>query len=759
MKLRRIAMIVMILALLCVGMSVQAEKAELGQMQAAFAPVMAKAVALDVITQVYDFGQRANAVRIDLGEGQSFKSADLTPQMFTVHAENKLPDGKVHFSGNRVVTAAYANVDGAYGKPATEGRYIVLELVGPRGRNPDGSVDEAGSETYVKGQKLTLGYTVACGEDARLTQTGVKNLLVDQFAAAEVTDGIKTLKYRYFDPTGAYQTPEKGYPLVLFLHGEDERGTDNELQLITSKGATLWAELGAKNPCYVLAPQIEGEWVEDGIDALVMKLLDEFIADHKVDKGRVYVQGFSMGGTGTWNMVLKHPERFAAAIPMCGYVPDKWYENDARAFEAIQMMPIWTFVVANDDLKLVNGTQKAVATLNKGKDARELTNGIKFELWTANSCMPQHNCWERVYYIGTPYNWLMTQSRERTRDLTVPANLTYTSRKVTDEITSITDYDMDQLYVIDKGDKALLIDSAMGKGNLLEYLREHVLTNKDCDLYAFITHDHNDHYRGLQWFTESKQLKKVYVHQGEAAGTLQLIPAEKIEYIHDGQKVAFGEDELYFTMVSSHTAFGSVMFYRDTFFTGDTFGSGDIFLSASLQEFRRTMQRFIRIMEQYKQEHGYGMLTMYPGHLENKEPFHDDYIYDMLSCIQGAIDGSIVTRPYTRRVTTYATVNLSNISYTPAFAFAAGDETVSALRTVIAMAEAIDANVYTPESYAAFKTAYDKAIVAAKRNVAQWAVANGRSSPFADFTAVIKEKPARDLTDAIRGSLALLVRK
>ena len=729
-------------------------------MQMAFAPAMAKAVALDVIAQVYDFGQRACAARIDLGEGHSFKSANLTPKMFTVKTESKLPDGTVHFSGERKVTAAYANADGTYGKPAAEGRYVVLELSGPTKRNPDGSIDEEGSQTYVKGKKLDPGYTVAYGGNAPFKQTGVKHLLVDQFAAAEVTNGAKKMKYRYFDPAGVFQAPKKGYPLVLFLHGEDERGTDNELQILTSKGATLWAELGAKNPCYVLAPQIEGEWVEEGNDGLVMKMLDEFIADHNVDKGRVYVQGFSMGGVGTWNMVLKHPERFAAAIPMCAYAPDRWYDNDAKAFEAIKMMPIWTFAVANDDPKTIDGTKKAVGTLvGKGQDARERTNGIKFEQWTANSCMPPHNCWERVYYIGTPYNWLMTQSRERTNNLTTLANLIYTSRKLTNEITSITDYDMDQLYVIDKGDKALLIDSAMGLGNLSDYIRENVLTNKNCDLYAFITHDHQDHYLGLQWFTHSNQLKKVYVQKSESGGTLKYVPAEKVEYVQDGQKVMFGNDELCFTTVPGHTFKCGVMFYRDSFFSGDALGSGDIFLSASLEEFRRSMKRFALNMDQYKKARGYKTLTMYPGHLENKEPFHDDYVYDMLACVEGALDGSIVTHPYTRRETTYVTYNLSNISFSPAFAFGAGDETIDALRRVMSKAEAIHANDYMPESYEAFQSAYTKIIAAAKRDSAQRAAANGRPNPYPDFTGVIKEKPAQDLTKAIRDSLALLVKK
>ncbi len=755
---KKVFRIVTPLFLLCPAAPVGAQ-IEYERMRDAFAPLFAKAAALEVVTTIYDIGQRVNALRIDLGEGKTYKGREFLPDLFEVSAETRVPDGTVHYKGRRKVTAIYASPDGIPGHRVAEGRYILLELACPKKRNPDGSTDEEGSETYAKGKKLTLSYTVAFGKGDPKAQTGIRNLLADDFARAEVNIGPRKMGYRYFDPRSAYAAPPKGYPLVLFLHGEEERGTDNELPVITSKGASLWVELAARNPCYVLAPQVEGEWTDAANDALVMKLLDTFIAGHNVDPGRIYVHGYSMGGVGTWNMILAHPERFAAAMPMCGYAPERWYQNSGSAFDAVKNMPVWTFVVANDDPKTVEGTRKAVERLTvKGRE-RERTTGIKFEMWTANSCLPVHACWERVFYIGTPYHWMMTQSRERTRNLTVHGGMTYTSRKVTPEITSVTDYEMDQLFVIDKGDRAFLVDSAMGNGNLLDYLRESVLKNKDCDLYVFITHDNADHFLGMQWFRQSAQLKKVYLFPGEDAGTLRFIPREKIEYVQDGQKIPFGSDELTFFSVPGHTIRCGVMFYRDLFFPGDAIGSGDIFLNASLQEFRRSMRRFVSNMERYKKERDYKTITLYPGHLEYKDLHQDGYVHDMLACVEGAIDGSILTRPFTRRETTYATYNLSSISYNLAFAFGASDESVQALREAIHSADTAKPEEYTPISFNAFKTAYSRIMMGAKRDAVMRSAAMGSPRTYPDLPGVIKEKPARDLTEAIRESMAMLVKK
>ena len=112
------------------------------------------------------------------------------------------------------------------------------------------------------------------------------------------------------------------YPLILFLHGGGEKGDNNLSHLIANKGAVAWVEPDriARNPVYVLAPQCPTEpsgWINKENQDLVVQILEEFIQEHpQVDTDRIYIEGMSMGGMGTWEMILEPPDLFAAAIPI-----------------------------------------------------------------------------------------------------------------------------------------------------------------------------------------------------------------------------------------------------------------------------------------------------------------------------------------------------------------------------------------------------------------------------------------------------------
>ena len=222
--------------------------------------------------------------------------------------------------------------------------------------------------TQVGTVELANGETVAAG--GTYASSSVTNLTVDDFQAAEVTnEARKTIPYRYYDPIRSAGKDANGkYPVVIFLHGAGESGDNNLSHIIANKGAVVWADRVDMNPCYVLAPQCpsmaEG-WVQEDNEALVMQMLDEFIAAHAdtIDTDRIYIQGLSMGGYGTWKIILDHPEVFAAAMPMCGGVDDSYYANNNAAFEKIKNMAIWTFHNADDSTVPVENTRKVVEAL------------------------------------------------------------------------------------------------------------------------------------------------------------------------------------------------------------------------------------------------------------------------------------------------------------------------------------------------------------------------------------------------------------
>src|SRR5579872_1512358 len=123
-----------------------------------------------------------------------------------------------------------------------------------------------------------------------------------------------TLKYLLFLPKGYEASGQKRWPLMLFLHGAGERGSD--IWLVTKHGPPKNVAQNQDFPFILVSPQCpEGEiWSRDSL----LGLLDEVTAHLNVDKNRVYLTGLSMGGYGTWDLGLSYPERFAAIVPICG---------------------------------------------------------------------------------------------------------------------------------------------------------------------------------------------------------------------------------------------------------------------------------------------------------------------------------------------------------------------------------------------------------------------------------------------------------
>lgn len=141
-----------------------------------------------------------------------------------------------------------------------------------------------------------------------------------------------SLKYRLLRPEK--EETGKKYPLVLFLHGGGERGSDNEKQLVHGGQMFLNPVNREKYPAFVLMPQcpIDAYWAYTSrpvsfvpsdmpagqeispIFSSLKELLDVYLNMPQIDKDRIYIIGLSMGGMGTYDMIIRFPELFAAAI-------------------------------------------------------------------------------------------------------------------------------------------------------------------------------------------------------------------------------------------------------------------------------------------------------------------------------------------------------------------------------------------------------------------------------------------------------------
>src|SRR6266850_3254416 len=122
------------------------------------------------------------------------------------------------------------------------------------------------------------------------------------------------INYLLFLPKGYEANAQKRWPLILFLHGAGERGTN--VWKVATHGPPKNVTSNPDFPFIVVSPQCpEGEiWSNDAL----LALLDEITLKHAVDTSRIYLTGLSMGGYGTWRLGLTHPEKFAAIVPICG---------------------------------------------------------------------------------------------------------------------------------------------------------------------------------------------------------------------------------------------------------------------------------------------------------------------------------------------------------------------------------------------------------------------------------------------------------
>lgn len=122
------------------------------------------------------------------------------------------------------------------------------------------------------------------------------------------------LQYLLYVPPDYQASGTKPWPLMLFLHGAGERGSD--VQKVAVHGPLKLVRHGTNFPFIIVAPQCaENRLWENGP---LLQLLDQVERNYRVDRKRVYLTGLSMGGYGTWSLGLQHPERFAALVPICG---------------------------------------------------------------------------------------------------------------------------------------------------------------------------------------------------------------------------------------------------------------------------------------------------------------------------------------------------------------------------------------------------------------------------------------------------------
>ena len=196
-----------------------------------------------------------------------------------------------------------------------------------------------------------------------------------------------------------YEPRLRRYPLVVSLHGSGERGVDNRAQL--RNGLVTFEALQDEHPCIVVAPQLpEGEtwggsWYggETPGQRKLVALVHALRARNSVDPRRVYAVGYSMGAIGLWDILVRFPALFTAAVLVAG-------DLDVHAATPLTSFPLWAIVGGSDDVVSPANTREFARAVAERTGTARVT-----EIATAG-----HDVWKMAFAHRPLWDWLFATS-------------------------------------------------------------------------------------------------------------------------------------------------------------------------------------------------------------------------------------------------------------------------------------------------------------------------------------------------------------
>lgn len=264
--------------------------------------------------------------------------------------------------------------------------------------------------TLIGALALLGAAVVACAKSASLEQEEGFVMPVEGIATGFVNkyiDGASPRRYVVYVPFE--YTPEKSWPLIVFLHGAGERGDDGLIPTEVGIGTAIRRN-PERFPAIVLIPQCPKDVLWDSAMDDVERAMEKTNAEYNIDLARVYLTGLSMGGYGTWLWGAENTDRFAALMPLCGGGDPKDLQrlskeeaSDYGSFDErirkLAKVPIFAFHGADDSAVPVEKSRRMVKAL-------EAAGGnIKYTEYEG----VDHNCWDRTYGDADVINWLFEQ--------------------------------------------------------------------------------------------------------------------------------------------------------------------------------------------------------------------------------------------------------------------------------------------------------------------------------------------------------------
>ncbi|HZG25037.1 MAG TPA: dienelactone hydrolase family protein [Chitinophagaceae bacterium] len=258
---------------------------------------------------------------------------------------------------------------------------------------------------------------------------------MSSFQKKEFTRDGNTLLYRVLYPKNYNKS--KTYPVLTFLHGSGERGNDNEAQL--KHGGRLFDSLQQTFKAIVIFPQLPSDSTWNYISSrndrgsttgrainltfnpkpttparLVKLLLDSLLSARIADPRKMYIGGLSLGGFGTFDMIQRYPNFFAAAIPICG-------GGDLEAANRYaKTVSLWIFHGSDDNAVDVKNSREAYAALKK------LGADVQYTEYPGVG----HNSWDNVFAEKNLLPWLLSKSKTKAKSSSKAAAANINNKKV-----------------------------------------------------------------------------------------------------------------------------------------------------------------------------------------------------------------------------------------------------------------------------------------------------------------------------------------
>lgn len=259
---------------------------------------------------------------------------------------------------------------------------------------PNGQISEKGywSKGDIKGNSRGMRH----GNFKGWSKEG-QLLYDDNFEKGLKINPIDTnYQYMIYKPLEYESDTSQCWPLIIYLHGGSQRGTD--LRKLYSSGIPDQIYRGREFPFIIVAPQCP-VLIRWSTDNWFENFFEEITSKYRVDTDRVYLTGNSLGGSGTWYLGIKYPDKFAAIAPICGFTSHMDYID--QNIDNLINTPIWAFHGRIDKTVPFEETQRMIKKL-KGRNM-----SIKF------TAMPDVGHWISwlVYPDQEIYDWFLKYSR------------------------------------------------------------------------------------------------------------------------------------------------------------------------------------------------------------------------------------------------------------------------------------------------------------------------------------------------------------